>query len=120
MTNSGRRPNPSTYREWLLAAEPLAAEDEIPMIDKEALRARIEATREAILETESAEVDLRERENALKGARARAERAIRRTAILLKAALIEEDTTNQRRTMRTYGYRFEGETETEEIETTTN
>ena len=113
--DDGRRPNPGTIREWLMVAEQMSEETnpEIPSIERETFAEQVKAATEANLEAENAEVILQMRQGDLKEARIEADKHLRKTASKVKSILYDEDPISQRRTMRTYGYRFEGEQEPE-------
>jgi hypothetical protein len=109
----GRRPHPVTTREWLLLAEQMGDEShpEIPAVDRATFTNQLQVATIANLDAEKAEVVLRERQGELKRARTLADSHLRKTAGKLKANLYDEDPPNQRRVMRTFGYRFEGDRE---------
>ena len=111
----GRRPEPRTARAWMKAAQPFIEADnpQIGNLDRERLKRRVEATVNATLEAENAEATLRKQQGELKRIRGQADRWLAQTAMNVKARLYEEDETTRRRTMRTLGYRFRDNRETE-------
>ena len=123
LTLEGRRPNPTSHRDWLMIAEEIIREaaTEIGGIDREELTTLFEEATTLVLETGKAENELRDRQGTLKRVREEADTHIRKTASQLKAVLYEEDPPTRRRTMRALGFRFEGDRrdigETTSIET---
>ena len=115
---SGNRPRLKDDRDKLNAAQRLIEGDieaearGLPKMadpSREDLQAQLELAVTAIGEVEKADMILKESQKRLKTLRSEINFLIRKVANLLKVNLLEEEPATRRRTMRTFGYRFENE-----------
>jgi len=121
LSATGRRPNPTTHRDWLMIAEQIIEETttEIIGIDRAGFTSLYEEATNLDQEAEKAEIALREHQGTLKRARKETDIHLRKIASQLSTSLYEEDPPTKRRTMRTFGFRFEGDREETETGATT-